>query len=101
MIRLAVYDLDGDDLVATIASVPQSGTLHQASRRFATTYVSLCKMLYRSREEPSKHSCSLDITGVILRLKHRLPCFFYLAASHSRNHRFAYRLIHTLPCAAV
>lgn len=32
VIRLMGYDLDGDDLVATISSVPDSGTLHQASR---------------------------------------------------------------------
>ena len=29
VIRLMGYDLDGDDLVATISSVPDSGTLHQ------------------------------------------------------------------------
>lgn len=32
VIRLAGYDLDGDGLVATITSLPGSGTLHQASR---------------------------------------------------------------------
>ncbi|CAN0035443.1 unnamed protein product, partial [Pylaiella littoralis] len=30
VIRLRGYDLDGDDLVATVSSVPESGTLHQA-----------------------------------------------------------------------
>lgn len=30
VIRLMGYDLDGDDLVATITAVPDSGTLHQA-----------------------------------------------------------------------
>lgn len=33
VIQLRGYDLDGDDLMATISSVPESGTLHQASRR--------------------------------------------------------------------
>lgn len=31
VIRLPGYDLDGDDLVATISSLPGSGALHQAS----------------------------------------------------------------------
>ncbi|CAN0420785.1 unnamed protein product, partial [Laminaria digitata] len=31
VIRLPGYDLDGDELVATITSLPGSGTLHQAS----------------------------------------------------------------------
>lgn len=37
VIRLTGYDLDGDDLVATVLSVPASGTLHQASCKHDTT----------------------------------------------------------------
>lgn len=32
VIRLPGYDLDGDDLVATISSLPSSGTLHQVQK---------------------------------------------------------------------
>ncbi|CAM9381687.1 unnamed protein product, partial [Sphacelaria rigidula] len=35
VIRLSGYDIDGDDLVATISSLPGSGTLHQLSKVFS------------------------------------------------------------------
>ncbi|CAM9590523.1 unnamed protein product [Ectocarpus sp. 4 AP-2014] len=35
VIRLSGYDLDGDDLVATISSLPESGTLHQLSKVYS------------------------------------------------------------------
>lgn len=44
VIRLMGYDLDGDDLVATITSVPDSGTLHQVSRR-TSQYLAFAKEL--------------------------------------------------------
>ena len=38
VIRLMGYDLDGDDLVATISSVPDSGTLHQVGTTGSDRY---------------------------------------------------------------
>ncbi|CAM9202769.1 unnamed protein product [Hapterophycus canaliculatus] len=78
VIRLTGYDLDGDDLVATISSAPESGTLHQASRKYGATHLMLSKVYSDYGYDPAagqtiSGTSSVQVTGSGNRVVYKRP----------------------------
>ncbi|CAN0198904.1 unnamed protein product, partial [Scytosiphon promiscuus] len=73
VIRLTGYDLDGDELVATISSLPTSGTLHQASCRYGLSKVYSDYGYDPAAGEAISGSGSVQVTGSGNRVVYRRP----------------------------